>query len=304
MLRAEYTPTDESRHGMLIFGSTNVFVDGLTIADTGGDGIIMSGDVSGYYNTNITVRNCTIDNCTRNGIAVERVTNGLLENITITDTNGRSPETGVDIEPKAADAQVVNLTLRNVNTSGSVRGGFFCLLLNLTNASEDVSILFENCSSTGDGTGAVTGGARGSWALVTKNTTPVGGTVTINGMTIADSTIQSVLFTAKPADGPTITINDLTINNPSAGVASRPPIFYTSDALNTADLSGFIFNNLVINDAIDRDPMEYYDGSTANVNIGDITGDLTLTYTVTPTTTIYDPLTAADLHSWMADYPE
>lgn len=291
----------EDRHGLLVLGCTNAFFSGINIVGTGGDGIFVGGDVSGYYNTNVTILNCNTDNCYRNGLAIERVTNMLVQDCTFDTTNGTNPETGVDFEPKAADAQIVNCILRRVHTIDSARGGFLFLLSNLTSSSEDVSIVMEDCTSLRDCTNGL-GTSRGGVSLITKNTTPVGGSIRIEGMTITDCELQGIALSAKPADGPSVTFANTTITNPAAAVASRPPIFFTSDTGNTAPVSGFVFDNVVINDTLSRDPIEYYNGADPDVPLEGITGSISLTYD--GTTTTYDPLTTAQLQTWVPAYAE
>lgn len=124
MLKSEYS-TGEQRHGIYIMGVENIAIRNLVIKNTGGDGIIIG---SNEWSTlkpskNIRVSGCILDNNKRQGISVVGADDVLIDNCTITNTNGTSPQAGIDIEPNNTKYDNNNITIQNSYLSGNVGGG-------------------------------------------------------------------------------------------------------------------------------------------------------------------------------------
>ena len=81
----------EWRYALRIFHCENVLVEGLTIVESGGDGIGVTG-------RNITIRNCVCDRNHRQGISVFNVENLLIEDCVLRGTSGTAPQSGIDFE--------------------------------------------------------------------------------------------------------------------------------------------------------------------------------------------------------------
>lgn len=102
-------------------GSSNVLIENVNIRDMWGDGIYVGGST---VNTGIKIKNCTIDNCRRNGITITYADDALIEGNTITDTNGTAPQRGIDLEPNSATNQYVrNVRILGNHLSGNTSGG-------------------------------------------------------------------------------------------------------------------------------------------------------------------------------------
>jgi hypothetical protein len=80
----------EWRHGLQLHDTQDVVVAGLTITQTGGDGIDMGGVVSG--NTNTHVVDCQLIDNHRQGMSVGAATNLLVERTLFANTSGTAPE--------------------------------------------------------------------------------------------------------------------------------------------------------------------------------------------------------------------
>ena len=59
------------RHGIALFGSRNIVLDGLTVTETGGDGVYVSNILGhvGTPNVNVTITNCNLHHNYRNAIS-------------------------------------------------------------------------------------------------------------------------------------------------------------------------------------------------------------------------------------------
>ena len=97
---------------------TDCTIDGLTIKDTGGDGIYV-GAASDSWSQNVTIKNVVVDNAYRNGISVISIDGILIDNAVIVNTGGTLPQTGIDFEPntmahpKKSDTQHLKYKPRN-----------------------------------------------------------------------------------------------------------------------------------------------------------------------------------------------
>ena len=94
----------QHRHAIAMFGDMSCTISGLTIKDTGGDGIYLDyGDLVGGpgYCNNVTIDNVHINNAYRNGISVCDANNLKVQNSVITSTVGNpgGPWAGIDFEP-------------------------------------------------------------------------------------------------------------------------------------------------------------------------------------------------------------
>jgi hypothetical protein len=116
----------EWRHGINLRGANNVSISGLTIRDTGGDGIYVGtglGENKNGYCRNIHIRDVVCDNNFRQGISVISVENLLLENSALLNTNGTPPEAGIDFEPNSPNNKLVNIIVRNCDIRGNFGKG-------------------------------------------------------------------------------------------------------------------------------------------------------------------------------------
>eukprot|EP01050_Picozoa_sp_SAG11_P027228 SAG11_NODE_6810_length_1243_cov_1.660839_2_plen_284_part_01 len=216
---AHYAPSGD-RHGILIAGSSDVRIEGVTVDSSGGDGLIISwnkckedgsepscyqGERMGLYpqSRNITVRDCVFSNNRRQAMTVEsaeglRVTNCLF-NSTGSDGLGADPMAGVDIEPPMR-AVLRNVTFRNCLATGNTGCGYSVYLAQYNASHGPVDITFENCSVTG--TGDVrpdSGGGQESQAgFIFGGMYPwMAGTVSVRGGTVKKTRLTAISISDK-----------------------------------------------------------------------------------------------------------
>ena len=136
----------EWRYALRIFHCVNVLVEGLTIMESGGDGIGITGK-------DITIRKCVCDRNHRQGISVFSVENLLIEDCVLRGTSGTAPQSGIDFEPDHANEKLKNVVMRNCLSENNNGEGYQFYLGQLNSSSEDVSVTFENCRSVGNNSG-------------------------------------------------------------------------------------------------------------------------------------------------------
>ena len=166
-----YVPSGD-RHGIMIAGSSEIIVEGVTVDRSGGDGIIIAvrkcaedgseplcwrREQMGFYpqSRNITVRDCTFSRNRRQGMTVESAENLLVSNCLFNSTGseglGTDPMAGVDIEPPYR-AVIRNITFQDCRATANTGCGYSVYLAEYNVSHGPVDITFTNCSVTGTGT--------------------------------------------------------------------------------------------------------------------------------------------------------
>ncbi len=139
----------EWRHALSIRGCENVVIDGLTLVESGGDGIYLGVGSDRATNRNVTIRNVVCDGNNRQGISVITAENLLIENCIFRNTHGTAPQAGIDFEPNHSDERLVNCVLRNCRSENNGGHAYHIYLGHMNEHSPPISIRFENCTSKG-----------------------------------------------------------------------------------------------------------------------------------------------------------
>lgn len=244
-------PDGEWRMGMKLNGMNNLWVEGFTIKDTGGDGIYLGTGTS--YSTNVTIKDVRIDNVTRNGITIISGDGVLIDNAVVTNS-GKSvggvpakwPKDGLDIEPNIAIFEVLkNITVKNSIFASSFGDGI-AVRSQKTNAPvsitlDHVTIYTSNFSGIAiDGPDNLGGGN-----ITIRDSLIVGYTQQgINGKGGTDAPTVSVDYNAMWQLGKPATAGTLDLG--SHNVTGIQPVFYSLDP----DSPWFMYLDPAISDAI------------------------------------------------------
>ena len=146
----------EWRHGISAMGVVNLTIDGLTVEETGGDGLYVASDrVEHQPCRNVTVRNCTFARNGRQGISVISVDGFLVENSVMRDTLGMPPQAGIDFEPNSPAEVLKNCVLKNCSFDNNAGSGVEIYLATLKASSQPIDIRLENCRMNGNRTSFV-----------------------------------------------------------------------------------------------------------------------------------------------------
>jgi hypothetical protein len=114
--------TGEWGMGFFIRHSENIKIYKPIIKAFWGDGIYIGRD-KGIVSNRITIEKALIDDNRRNGISVIACKNLLISNSLISNTNGTSPEFGIDLEPNTNTDILDNIVLANNTTYNNNKGG-------------------------------------------------------------------------------------------------------------------------------------------------------------------------------------
>lgn len=163
MRKEDYTkpPYEKSewRHALSLVGCTNVKVFGLTLKDSGGDGIYVGTTKSQNYCRDIHIKGVTCEGNYRQGISVISAMNLLIEDCRLVNTAGTPPAAGIDLEPNGPEERLVDCVIRNCVAENNAGGGFFVYLKALSSESPDISVRFEDCLVRGSGASGLAVGA-------------------------------------------------------------------------------------------------------------------------------------------------
>ena len=142
----------EWRHALSILSCRDVRIEGLTVADSGGDGIYLGCSGASRRNVDVAIRDVVCDRNHRQGISVISAENLLIENTVMRGTFGTPPAAGIDFEPNHPAEVLKNCVMRNCRTARNQGAGYTVWAGQLNGASEPMDLRFENCTSTGDRT--------------------------------------------------------------------------------------------------------------------------------------------------------
>jgi len=241
----------EWRHTLSIKSCSNVKVYGLTLADSGGDGIYLGTATKGVTNKDIHIKDVTCERHYRQGISVITAENLLIENTIMRETGGTPPQSGIDFEPNHADQRLVNVVMRNCTTEHNKGDGFEVYLMHIDAKSAPVSIRIENCLSIGDNGNAVSLTTRNAPGRAAK------GTIEFVRCTFRDTVNSGVSILDVPVDGCTVRFSDCSILDAALTKPDTTPILFRNRADASVPLGGVIFDDCTVRDSIDRALMSY-----------------------------------------------
>jgi hypothetical protein len=213
----------EWRAGIWLAGCTNVTLAGLTVAESGGDGLFITdldhASPDNVDSRDIHVHDCVFDNNYRQGLSLISVINLLVERCTFSNTNGTNPQAGVDLEPDFPSQQLTNVTFRDCSYTGNAGAGFRTCMNALNGSTQPVSVLFSG--------GVVTNntfmfnkpsnykfGYYAGHSIGASFFRPgLGGTVTYENLDVRDSSGPGLKVLYKAADGPLLTLRNISLTN-------------------------------------------------------------------------------------------
>lgn len=108
--RASASLSGETGQGVRISnGATDITIRDMTINDSWGDAVYIGGSSAP---ARVRLVRLTVDNCRRNGISLVYGTDILIDACACNNTNGTSPQSGIDIEPNASTT-IRSVVVRN-----------------------------------------------------------------------------------------------------------------------------------------------------------------------------------------------
>jgi hypothetical protein len=136
--RSRYT-SGEWRHGVYIYGASNVVIDGLQSSSHGGDGFYIGGP-AGRPSTDVQLRGCRADHNRRQGLSITSARRVQIIDSEFMNTRGTAPEFGIDLEPNASYDALDRIVILRAQTEANAGGGIMIHLARLTAASPPVNL--------------------------------------------------------------------------------------------------------------------------------------------------------------------
>jgi hypothetical protein len=119
--------TGQFGFAITIDNSSNITVDGTKVSNCWGDGIYVGGGTGVNGSANVKINYVTSDNNRRQGMSIINVNGIVVSNSSFTNTNGSSPQSGIDIEPNAGNL-VDNILLQNIYLNNNSGNGILCFV--------------------------------------------------------------------------------------------------------------------------------------------------------------------------------
>lgn len=141
----------EWRHALSICGCTGVKILGLTLRNSGGDGIYIGRTSRQKFCKDVEIRGVHCDGNNRQGLSVISADNLLVEDSRFDSTSGTAPQAGIDLEPDSSGDRLVNCVIRNCTAENNAGPGMYLHLGPLNRTSRDLSVRLENCTVKGAG---------------------------------------------------------------------------------------------------------------------------------------------------------
>ncbi len=279
MHRSDYDSPDyrkaEWRHALSLRGCTDVTVTGLTLAESGGDGIYLGAGRGGEPNRGVTIRGVVCDRNYRQGISVITAENLLVEDCTLRNTAGTPPAAGIDFEPNAPTERLVNCVMRRCVIEDNQGYALHIYAAMLDGTSTPVSIRVEECVT------------RGKNALSASVITscgeagPVKGSIEFVDCRFEDEGRAGLRIGSKPPSGAALRFVRCTVADLAEPPQIASPIVFSTGHGDREGTGGVEFADFTIRNKTARPPMKFDDALGSRL-VG-VTGTLIIEQADRPT---------------------
>lgn len=180
--------TGEWGYGIEIRGSKNVTLNNTNIKDCWGDGIVLGkkSSLDTKTNENIILNNVVCDNNRRQGISVSTVKGLWINGGYLKNTNGTSPQAGIDFEPDAPTGILQDIWISGLKTENNAGAGVKIYIAMLDSTSQFININIINHVDIGSNNGFHVAGGNSVLSGLIKNDSPYYRDSKYAGINIAD----------------------------------------------------------------------------------------------------------------------
>ena len=261
----------EWRNTLSLRSCDNIRVLGLTMRDSGGDGIYVGVAGEQPYCRNVYIKDVTCDNHNRQGISVISCDSLLIEDCVFSNTWGTAPRAGIDLEPNDASERLTNCVIRNCQFVNNHGYGIQTYTRPLSSQSRDIDILFENCTVTSEkGSGVYIGAVPEDGP---------GGKIELRNCTFDNVARTGLTICDKAASRTRVIFNSCIWDNVGYNLDSEefksPFLIRLRKDRGVDAVGGAEFIDCTLKDSRDRPFMES-DIAESSQKISNITGTLTL----------------------------
>lgn len=268
MWKADYQSADykkaEWRHALAFWSCEGIEISGLTVQESGGDGLYLGCNSDAKPCSDVLVRDVKFLDHHRQGISVICAERLLIENCTLSGTSGTAPQAGIDFEPNESSERLVDCVMRNCTLENNAGGGFLFALGKTRPSSKPLSITIENCRS-----------AKDSKAISLGMHPPVGvgGTITFQKCRFSDTSEGGVFLRNLHAGSAKLAFDRCAFANLADTATHGAPICFRSDTFGKA-VGGVRFDECVIEDSSQRRPISF--ANAGSLPMRDVTGKITV----------------------------
>jgi hypothetical protein len=272
MRRADYDSQEykhaEWRHVLKFHGCTGITVEGLTLAESGGDGIYLGAGSGGTPCKDVVIRDVICDRNYRQGISVISAENLLIERCVLKGTAGTPPAAGIDFEPNAANECLANCVMRDCTIENNQGYALHVYAPNLHGASKPLSIRIENCVTRG------TNARSASIILSSGREGPVSGLIELINCRFEDVGTTAITIASTTPRGVRLRMVNCTLADPAEQSKLAAPILLQTRPDSLEPFGAIEFAGVTVRERIDRPLIKYDD--PAGVSLVDVTGTITV----------------------------
>jgi len=258
--------------GVNLSGSTNIRIYDLNCNNFGGDGFLIheADDNSVWFCENVWIERCKANNNMRQGLSLVSGKNVWITDCVFSNTNGKSPEAGVDVEPSGGPTLIVNCNIVNCTATMNVGGGFLTVLgNNATPITTNVDLVFDNCV-TYDST---TSGMIGFDIANHKSTMANNGRLLLRNCSARNTDSYGLVIRNIDKAGQGITVENFQAIDANTGQrttygGNAPIAIYSTSSASWPNPGNIVIDGLkVIDNTADRTPYYINSGGTAWDNV-------------------------------------
>lgn len=270
MRRADYDGPDykhaEWRHVLKFHGCEGIVVEGLTLAESGGDGIYLGAGSGGVACRDVVIRDVVCDRNYRQGISVISAENLLIERCVLKGTAGTPPAAGIDFEPNRANERLTNCVMRDCVIEDNQGYAVHIYAPNLDGSTEPLSIRLENCVTRGANARSV------SVVLSSGPRGPVKGLIELIGCRFEDVGATAVTITSTTPSGVKLRMIDCTLADPAEHPTPSASFLLRTRPNDLEPLGGIEFRGVTVRERVERRLLQYDD--PAGMPLVDVTGQI------------------------------
>ncbi|NLF73997.1 MAG: hypothetical protein GX575_33750 [Candidatus Anammoximicrobium sp.] len=258
----------EWRHVINPHGCTGVTIEGLTLAESGGDGIYLGAGPGGKPCKDVIIRDVVCDRNYRQGISVISAENLLIDRCTLKDTAGTPPAAGIDFEPNSPKERLTNCVMRDCVIENNQGYALHVYAPNLDGETHPTSLRVENCVTRGANARSVSVVVSGG----PKGATP--GLIELVNCRFEDIGTTAITVCSTSPRGTRLRMVNCTLADPAEQSKAAASILLQTRPDTVEPLGGIELAGVTVRDRIDRPIFKLND--PAGVPLVDVTGHVTL----------------------------
>ncbi len=240
----------EHRHCLNLRGVRDFRVEGLTLAESGGDGVFVGGswkDGRFRNSENVTLVDVVCDRNYRQGLSIICVSNFVARGCVFSNTRGTPPESGVDVEPNYPHEPLSGIVFRDCRFENNAGRGLEFYVGSLNSKTPPVTALLERCTMTGN-----VNGFEYQQSRAKHDDLPKGGEVVLRDCTIEGSRGSGILLIDKPGDSARIVLDGVRLVDCCAANTNAPDVSTSIRLADTPPTDGVEFRRVSISRPVAR----------------------------------------------------